>query len=296
MSDWVKVPEADWRVLRSMKGVLFRRLQEKSLGELLEILLRRGNGPGETLAEVSKQARWIDVRAQRVCGKLTRHGCRTQFASMLRLGLFRTEEIEAFTEKTRRWVGLVRGGEEDAAAESPAEPPLPVAQARTADEGKFNGYITPDGECVQLEDLAGMKRALARHFGGDFGRVLHGAGAEARSHSWRLGAGASGSCTATIWESARPTSTCNGGRPGIMKISGADYLQRLLPIGNFTAKMVFNDQGAFIFSAKSQHREMKQHEMHHRAQVMVYQRLLGLVPHLTRERQARMGPLTPRTH
>ncbi|HEX7486519.1 MAG TPA: DinB family protein [Vicinamibacterales bacterium] len=31
----------------------------------------------------------------------------------------------------------------------------------------------------------------------------------------------------------------------------------------------------------------KEHEMHHRAQLMVYQRLLGLVPHLTRERQAR---------
>jgi uncharacterized damage-inducible protein DinB len=34
----------------------------------------------------------------------------------------------------------------------------------------------------------------------------------------------------------------------------------------------------------------KEHEMHHRAQLMVFQRLLGLVPHLTRERQARMAP------
>ena len=34
---------------------------------------------------------------------------------------------------------------------------------------------------------------------------------------------------------------------------------------------------------------VKEHEMHHRAQLMVYQRLLGLVPHLTRERQARVG-------
>jgi uncharacterized damage-inducible protein DinB len=35
---------------------------------------------------------------------------------------------------------------------------------------------------------------------------------------------------------------------------------------------------------------VKEHEMHHRAQLMVYQRLLGLVPHLTRERQTRMAP------
>ncbi len=31
----------------------------------------------------------------------------------------------------------------------------------------------------------------------------------------------------------------------------------------------------------------KEHEMHHRAQLMVFERMLGLVPHLTRERQAR---------
>jgi uncharacterized damage-inducible protein DinB len=34
---------------------------------------------------------------------------------------------------------------------------------------------------------------------------------------------------------------------------------------------------------------VKEHEMHHRAQLMVIERLIGLVPHLTRERQARMA-------
>jgi len=37
----------------------------------------------------------------------------------------------------------------------------------------------------------------------------------------------------------------------------------------------------------------KEHEMHHRAQLMSIERLLGLVPHLTRERQARMASWTP---
>jgi len=32
---------------------------------------------------------------------------------------------------------------------------------------------------------------------------------------------------------------------------------------------------------------VKEHEMHHRAQLMVIQRLVGIVPHLTRARQAR---------
>jgi hypothetical protein len=42
-----------------------------------------------------------------------------------------------------------------------------------------------------------------------------------------------------------------------MNIIGADYLQRLDQAGNFTAKMVFNDHGALIFSVQSQHRDMK---------------------------------------
>jgi len=34
---------------------------------------------------------------------------------------------------------------------------------------------------------------------------------------------------------------------------------------------------------------VKEHEMHHRAQVMLVQRMLGIVPHLTRQREDRMA-------
>jgi uncharacterized damage-inducible protein DinB len=33
----------------------------------------------------------------------------------------------------------------------------------------------------------------------------------------------------------------------------------------------------------------KEHEMHHRAQLMLMERMIGIVPHLTREQQARMA-------
>lgn len=36
---------------------------------------------------------------------------------------------------------------------------------------------------------------------------------------------------------------------------------------------------------------VKEHEMHHRGQLMMIQRLLGIVPHLTRQREARMKEL-----
>ncbi len=34
---------------------------------------------------------------------------------------------------------------------------------------------------------------------------------------------------------------------------------------------------------------VKEHEMHHRGQLMLIERMIGIVPHLTRERQARMA-------
>jgi uncharacterized damage-inducible protein DinB len=36
---------------------------------------------------------------------------------------------------------------------------------------------------------------------------------------------------------------------------------------------------------------VKEHEMHHRGQLMLIERLLGIVPHLTREREARMAQM-----
>jgi uncharacterized damage-inducible protein DinB len=35
----------------------------------------------------------------------------------------------------------------------------------------------------------------------------------------------------------------------------------------------------------------KEHEMHHRGQLMLVERMLGITPHLTREMQARMAPV-----
>jgi uncharacterized damage-inducible protein DinB len=37
----------------------------------------------------------------------------------------------------------------------------------------------------------------------------------------------------------------------------------------------------------------KEHEMHHRGQLMLVERMLGVVPHLTRDRQARMAQAQP---
>jgi uncharacterized damage-inducible protein DinB len=37
---------------------------------------------------------------------------------------------------------------------------------------------------------------------------------------------------------------------------------------------------------------VKEHEMHHRGQLMLIERLVGVVPHMTREMQARMAAAT----
>jgi uncharacterized damage-inducible protein DinB len=36
---------------------------------------------------------------------------------------------------------------------------------------------------------------------------------------------------------------------------------------------------------------VKEHEMHHRGQLMLIERIIGIVPHLTREMQARMAAI-----
>jgi uncharacterized damage-inducible protein DinB len=36
---------------------------------------------------------------------------------------------------------------------------------------------------------------------------------------------------------------------------------------------------------------VKEHEMHHRGQLMLIERMVGIVPHLTREGQARMAAM-----
>jgi uncharacterized damage-inducible protein DinB len=40
---------------------------------------------------------------------------------------------------------------------------------------------------------------------------------------------------------------------------------------------------------------VKEHEMHHRGQLMLIERMVGIVPHLTREMQARMAAVAPKS-
>ena len=39
---------------------------------------------------------------------------------------------------------------------------------------------------------------------------------------------------------------------------------------------------------------IKEHEMHHRGQLMLIERMIGVVPHLTRQREERSGRAGPR--
>jgi uncharacterized damage-inducible protein DinB len=67
----------------------------------------------------------------------------------------------------------------------------------------------------------------------------------------------------------------------------ASYLDTV-PESEFAVVITFTE-GA-VPPAKSRFEMLltvKEHEMHHRAQLMVAQRMLGVVPHLTRDRQAR---------
>ena len=66
---------------------------------------------------------------------------------------------------------------------------------------------------------------------------------------------------------------------------------------NFLSQMVRMPQGSMP-PAKSRFEmilSVKEHEMHHRGQLMLIERLLGITPHLTREREARMAEATDKS-
>lgn len=72
-------------------------------------------------------------------------------------------------------------------------------------------------------------------------------------------------------------------------IQFAAWLETLNP--EFLAEMVTEGDGK---SAKSRFEWLigaKEHEMHHRAQLMLIERQLGIVPHLTRQRNERLAQM-----
>jgi uncharacterized damage-inducible protein DinB len=69
----------------------------------------------------------------------------------------------------------------------------------------------------------------------------------------------------------------------------AAWLETLTP--EFLAEMVTEGDGKTARSRFESLLGVKEHEMHHRAQLMLIERLLGIVPHLTRQRKERMAQM-----
>jgi uncharacterized damage-inducible protein DinB len=65
----------------------------------------------------------------------------------------------------------------------------------------------------------------------------------------------------------------------------AKWLESLSP--EFLAETFTDPTGQLVRTRFESLLSPKEHEMHHRAQLMLIERMLGIVPHLTRQRQAR---------
>lgn len=75
----------------------------------------------------------------------------------------------------------------------------------------------------------------------------------------------------------------------LLETRGADFagwLESLSP--EFLAEMVTDPAGQNPRSRLEMLMAAKEHEMHHRGQLMLIERILGVVPHLTRQRLERM--------
>ena len=69
----------------------------------------------------------------------------------------------------------------------------------------------------------------------------------------------------------------------------AAWLETLRP--EFLAEMVTEGDGKTARSRFESLLGVKEHEMHHRAQLMLIERQLGIVPHLTRQRKERIAQM-----
>ena len=79
---------------------------------------------------------------------------------------------------------------------------------------------------------------------------------------------------------------------GLLRTDGeqfAAWLDTLTP--EFLAEMVAEPDGKSERSRLDRLLSAKEHEMHHRAQLMLIERQLGIVPHLTRQFQERVAQM-----
>jgi uncharacterized damage-inducible protein DinB len=74
----------------------------------------------------------------------------------------------------------------------------------------------------------------------------------------------------------------------------AGWLETLTP--EFLAEMIPVADGSGTKSRFEQLLGAKEHEMHHRGQLMLIERNLGIVPHLTRQAQERMASMAAAKH
>jgi uncharacterized damage-inducible protein DinB len=78
-----------------------------------------------------------------------------------------------------------------------------------------------------------------------------------------------------------------------LESEGEEFASWLASLSDpFLAERVENYDGVGSRSRLEMLLAPKEHEMHHRGQLMLMERLLGIVPHLTRERMARAAPAT----
>ena len=75
----------------------------------------------------------------------------------------------------------------------------------------------------------------------------------------------------------------------LLKTSGEDFAAWLASLSpEFLAETVTDPTGGNPRSRLEMLMAAKEHEMHHRGQLMLIQRMIGVVPHLTRQRLERM--------
>ena len=98
------IPEADWRVFRSLRPIWLNRFCERINGELLRALSDESRSPHEQYLAAYKLIHKRDEEIRDAFNDFRRSTAIVQISIIQKLGAITDEEFGRFSELTRAWL------------------------------------------------------------------------------------------------------------------------------------------------------------------------------------------------
>jgi hypothetical protein len=103
----MEIPEADWRILRSIKDAALERFCARALRDAAEVIADRSVGSHESYLRLFRLMEERDEELAGAFNDLRRSQALLQLAVMRRLGVVTDDEMARFSDETRERVARI---------------------------------------------------------------------------------------------------------------------------------------------------------------------------------------------